>query len=78
MIMGVLFWITLGILAAAIAKLVVWENASWSAVLPLGSLGAIAGGVGCERAVAQLRCPRIRPSQHLSGVAWGGCAALAV
>ena len=45
MSMAVLFWITLGILAGAIAKLLVWENASWSAVLPLGSLGAIAGGV---------------------------------
>jgi len=45
MSMAVLFWITLGMLAAAIAKLVAWENASWSLVLPLGSLGAIAGGV---------------------------------
>ena len=43
--MSVFFWVTLGVLVGAIAKLVAWESAPWSAVLPLSSLGAIAGGL---------------------------------
>jgi len=44
--MAVLFWVTLGLLAGAIAKLVVWDNAraSWAAVMSLSVVGAIAGG----------------------------------
>lgn len=44
--MAVAFWVTLGVLIAAIAKLVFWnDDASWGASLILGSAGAIAGGV---------------------------------
>jgi uncharacterized membrane protein YeaQ/YmgE (transglycosylase-associated protein family) len=44
--MAVLFWVTLGLLAGAIAKLVVWdtEQSHWSAVLALAVAGAVVGG----------------------------------
>ena len=44
--MAVVFWVTLGLLAGAIAKLVVWDNAraSWAAVMSLSVVGAIVGG----------------------------------
>ena len=44
--MAVLFWVTLGLLAGAIAKLVAWDNnqAHWTAVLPLAVVGAVLGG----------------------------------
>jgi len=44
--MAVLFWVTLGLLVGAIAKLVVWDNdgAHWAAVMPLSVIGAIVGG----------------------------------
>ena len=44
--MAVLFWVTLGLLAGAIAKLVVWdtEQSHWSAVLALAVVGAVVGG----------------------------------
>lgn len=44
--MAVLFWVVLGTLMGAIGKLVAWEEkAGWPAVVLLGSLGAVAGGV---------------------------------
>jgi len=44
--MAVLFWVTLGLLVGAIAKLVVWDNeqSHWSAVMPLAVVGAVVGG----------------------------------
>ena len=44
--MAVLFWITLGALVAAIAKLVVWDTdwANWSPIMLLGIVGAVLGG----------------------------------
>jgi len=44
--MAVLFWVTLGLLAGAIAKLVVWDNdhAHWSVVMPLAAIWAVMGG----------------------------------
>ena len=44
--MAVLFWVTLGLLVGAIAKLVVWDSdhAHWSAVMPLAVVGAVGGG----------------------------------
>jgi len=44
--MAVLFWVTLGLLVGAIAKLAVWDNdqAHWAAVMPLSMVGAIVGG----------------------------------
>jgi uncharacterized membrane protein YeaQ/YmgE (transglycosylase-associated protein family) len=44
--MAVIFWITLGLLVGAIAKLVAWDDApaSWSPVVLLSSAGAAAGG----------------------------------
>lgn len=45
--MVVLFWVTLGLLVGAIAKLVIWDEdpARWSAVMLLSSLGAVFGGM---------------------------------
>jgi uncharacterized membrane protein YeaQ/YmgE (transglycosylase-associated protein family) len=44
--MAVVFWITLGLLAGAIAKLVVWDDAraSWAVVMSLSVVGAVVGG----------------------------------
>ena len=44
--MAVIFWVTLGLLAGAIAKLVVWDNAraSWTVVMSLSVVGAVVGG----------------------------------
>lgn len=44
--MAVIFWITLGLLVGAIAKLTVWDEApaSWSTALLLSSAGAAGGG----------------------------------
>ncbi|HYN15706.1 MAG TPA: GlsB/YeaQ/YmgE family stress response membrane protein [Terriglobales bacterium] len=44
--MTVLFWVTLGALVGAIAKLVVWDTdrAHWSAVMLLSIVGAVLGG----------------------------------
>jgi len=44
--MALVFWVTLGLLAGAIAKLVVWDNArvSWAVVMSLSVAGAVAGG----------------------------------
>ena len=44
--MAVLFWITLGALVGAIAKLVVWDTdpVRWSPVMLLGIVGAVLGG----------------------------------
>jgi len=44
--MAVLFWVTLGLLVGAIAKLVVWDNeqSHWTALMPLAVVGAVVGG----------------------------------
>ncbi len=44
--MAVIFWVTLGALAGAIAKLVVWDTdrANWSAVMLLSIAGGVLGG----------------------------------
>jgi uncharacterized membrane protein YeaQ/YmgE (transglycosylase-associated protein family) len=44
--MAMLFWVTLGLLMGAIAKLVVWDNdrAHWTVVMLLSGVGAILGG----------------------------------
>ena len=44
--MAVLFWVTLGLLVGAIAKLVVWDNeqSHWTAVMALSVVGAVVGG----------------------------------
>ncbi|MFZ3211347.1 MAG: hypothetical protein WA188_07510 [Terriglobales bacterium] len=44
--MAVIFWITLGALVGAIAKLVVWDTdrANWSAIMLLSIVGGVLGG----------------------------------
>ena len=44
--MAVIFWVTLGALAGAIAKLVVWDTdrANWSTVMLLSIVGGVLGG----------------------------------
>ncbi|MGO9209226.1 MAG: hypothetical protein ACLPXM_19200 [Terriglobales bacterium] len=44
--MAVIFWVTLGALAGAIAKLVVWDTdrANWAAIMLLSIAGGVLGG----------------------------------
>ena len=44
--MAVLFWVTLGALVGAIAKLVVWDTdrANWPAIMLLSIIGGVLGG----------------------------------
>jgi len=44
--MAVIFWVTLGALVGAIAKLVVWDTdrANWTAIMPLSIVGGVLGG----------------------------------
>jgi len=44
--MAVIFWVTLGALAGAIAKLVVWDRdrANWAAIMLLSIVGGVLGG----------------------------------
>ena len=44
--MAVIFWVTLGALAGAIAKLVVWDTAraSWSPIMLFSIVGGVLGG----------------------------------
>lgn len=44
--MAVLFWVTLGALVGAIAKLVVWDTdqANWSPIMLLSIVGGVLGG----------------------------------
>jgi uncharacterized membrane protein YeaQ/YmgE (transglycosylase-associated protein family) len=44
--MAVFFWVILGLLVGAIAKLVVWDGkrTHWAAVMLLGAAGAVLGG----------------------------------
>ena len=44
--MAVLFWVTMGALVGAIAKLVVWDTdrANWPAIMLLSIIGGVLGG----------------------------------
>jgi len=69
--MAVIFWITLGLLVGAIAKLVAWDEApaSWSPVLLLSSAGAAGGGFLGAMLTRGADIPGFEPASMLLAIA---------
>jgi uncharacterized membrane protein YeaQ/YmgE (transglycosylase-associated protein family) len=76
--MAVLFWVVLGVLIGAIAKLVAWDTdrARWSVVLPLSIAGGVLGGRIAGLLVANSDTPGFDPISIV--LALVGAAALLV
>ncbi len=74
--MTVLFWVTLGVLVGAIAKLVVWDTdrAHWSAIMALSIAGAVLGGRIAGLLVSNSDSPGFDPTSIV--LALMGAAAL--
>jgi uncharacterized membrane protein YeaQ/YmgE (transglycosylase-associated protein family) len=71
--MAVLFWVVLGILAGAIAKLVAWEEtAGWPIVVLLGSVGAVGGGTVAGVLVRNSDTPGFDPLNILLALVGAG------
>ncbi len=74
--MAVFFWVVLGVLVGAIAKLVAWDTdrAHWSAVMPLSIAGGVLGGRIAGLLVANSDTPGFDPTSIVLAVV--GAAAL--
>jgi uncharacterized membrane protein YeaQ/YmgE (transglycosylase-associated protein family) len=72
--MAVFFWITLGLLVGAIAKLVAWEDApaSWSPVVLLSSAGAAGGGFLGALLARGSETPGFEPASMLLAIIGAG------
>lgn len=76
--MAVLFWVTLGVLVGAIAKLVVWDTdrVHWPPVMLLSIVGAVLGGRIADWLSPMADSPGFEPTNILMALI--GAAALLI